>query len=172
MVWEPRSSILPPEWPLVQRMFHAAREAVEASAVFLPMVMWSTEGNEGIVALAGIHGGVSGALDGALDMVTSMYGELTGFAVLVDAYGRITDAEEGIDPDDLADRFTMGDPGVVEQMMLLVAHEGEIRVWRQVYRYTPVDGWEWEHPQLMSHAVLPESGLLETVKKWVEQGSG
>jgi hypothetical protein len=173
-LWTPRDSILPPEWEAVNYLFAAAQRARETTAVFVPLLMWmSRDGMGGLTALAHEPGGLPAAVDAGLDMVEEHYLHPVWFAVVVDAYGRITDpTDTTVVAEELSDRFVMGDPVVVEQLMLFIAFEGQVRVWRRVYRNTPVDGWEWDDAELMVNPVLPANGLREVLESHASTATG
>lgn len=163
-LWSPRDSMLPPEWEAVQHLFAAAKATREGASVFSPLLMWmGHDGVGGLTALIHESGGLPGAVDAGLNMVEEVYGPPAWFSVVVDAYGRVTDPGEEVTAEELSDRFVMGDPVIVEQLMLFIAYEGQVRVWRRVYRNTPVDGWEWDDAELMLQPVLPTSGALMEV---------
>ena len=166
--------MLPPEFHAVQYIFHAATSAREATGVFVPLLMWlGSDGMGGLTAITHDAGGLPAAVDAGLDMVEEHYGRPVWFAVVVDAYGRITDSvEKDITAEDLSDRFVMGDPVVVEQLMLFIAYKGQVRVWRKVYRWTVTDGWEWEREELMMNPVLPANGLREVLQSHAHAAPG
>lgn len=166
-LWSPRDSMLPPEWEAVHYLFTAAKATREGTVTFVPLLMWmSRDGTGGLTALTHDDGGLPIAVDAGLDMVEEHYGQPAWFAVCVDAYGRVTDPREDVSAEELSDRFVMGDPVVVEQLMLFIAFEGMVRVWRRVYRKTATDGWEWDDAQLMLDPVLPTNGaLLEVLQR-------
>jgi hypothetical protein len=160
VAWTPRDSILPPEWQAAGTMLEVARHMRERSNVLTPTLIWtSQDGTSGYTMIPHAVGGMPDALDQMLTALDDEYGPPAWFAIILDAYGRIADAEHEPDlrPEDLGDLFTMGDEAVVEQLVLVIAAEDRITSWRQVYRYTPVDGWEWENPQFMANPVLNQN---------------
>ena len=164
VAWKPQDSILPPEWEVVPELLAAAREARERFDNFAPILTWQAEdGTAGFTMVKHSAGGLPSAVDEVLTALEAMYGPPAWFAVTVDAYGRIADQqhEPNLRPDDLSNLFAAGDWAVVEQLMLMVARSGHVGVWRQVYRHTLVDGWEWDDPEYMLNPVLPDNGLLE-----------
>jgi hypothetical protein len=50
----------------------------------------------------------------------------------------------------LAVRFRLGDPYVREMLTVTALSEHGTVLVNQVYRWTPVDGWEWNEPTVMS----------------------
>lgn len=168
MPWDRRTSILPPELPAVQHLFVVGRVTRETLDPFVPCLIWQTADDDtGMTPLYRTPDtGIGVAVDNALrDLPVALGHPVVWFAVLVDSYGRITtDTDDHIDADDLTDRFILGDPAVVEQLMALVAYDGEVRIWRQVYRHSISDGWEWESPEWMAHPVLPDNGLLDIMR--------
>jgi hypothetical protein len=70
------------------------------------------------------------------------------FALVMDTYARDGGRDDA--PPDMAaleEAFLAGDPAVVEQVVTILwpKEERPAMAW-QVYRWTPVDGWEWDAP--------------------------
>jgi len=164
VTWRPQDSILPPEWEVVPGLLEAGRIARERDVAFSPILAWqAVDGTAGFTMVKHHGGGLVMAVDEVLGALEEMYGPPAWFSVTVDAYGRIANHETNLDPDDLRDLFAAGDWQVVEQLMVLVAARGSVGVWRQVYRHTPVDGWEWDEPEYMLNPVLPDNVLVEAL---------
>jgi len=162
MIWAQRDSG-PQEWAIMPELFAVARSVRESTAVFVPLLLWHGAAGGGMTMLAHEAGGLPAAVDAGLDMVNEHYGPPAWFAVCVDAYGRVTDpAEGGISADDLSDRFVMGDEHVVEQLMMFIAMDG-VRVWRQVYRNSLTDGWEYSEPEMMLNPIFPNEDLIRVM---------
>lgn len=167
MAWSPRDSILPPEWQMAGALLETGRELRERMKQMVPTLFWQGDGGTAeYAAVAAQPGGLSVALDGALTELRSERGRPSWFGVLLDAYGRISTvrSEDHIQPEELPDRFAAGDIAVVEQLILLIGTEARATAWRQVYRWTPGDGWEWDEKQYMLEPVLG-GGLMEVVQK-------
>jgi hypothetical protein len=166
MAWSPRDSILPPEWFRAGSLLETGRALRERMKRMVPTLFWQGDGGQEFAAVAHAEGGLPSALDAALTGLRAEHGPPAWFGVLLDAYGRISTvrSEEHIQPEELADRFAAGDGAVVEQLILLIGTESRVTAWRQVYRWTPGDGWEWEGPQYMLEPVLG-GGLMEVVQK-------
>lgn len=144
----------------VHHILTAARTAKETLDPFPPILIWTTpDGEAGISPLHHEPGRslTTTTREILTELPRTLNQPFTWFALIVDGYGRITDTDEDIDPEELTDRFILGDPVVVEQLIALVAHDGTISPWRQVYRNTPIDGWEWDRPEYMPYAVLPRT---------------
>jgi len=140
----------------------AVRERVDP---FVPLLAWQG-GDGGSLLVMLPHdpddpGGLALAVRAALDVLEAERGRAVWFAVVVDAYGRAAGPADGVAAGDLGDLFRGGDPGVVEQLMMLMARGGASEVWRQVYRWTPVDGWEWDDGVERIVPVLPDMDLLD-----------
>lgn len=150
----------------MRHLFAAGRAAREVLDPFVPILVWHNDGDTGMTPL--YYAGEVGIAVAAGDALDTLHGITTGplvwFAVIVDAYGRITEEPDSVAADDLGDRFLLGDTRVVEQLMALVGYGGEVRLWRQVYRNTVVDGWEWDDPEWMVNPVLPDNGLLDVLQ--------
>ena len=161
----------PSDVTAAQALFAAGRTVRETSEPFVPVLIWrADDGETGITALTGTtRTGVAGAADRALTDLPAVAGSgPEWFALLIDAYGRIADDNDSARAEELADRFLLGDTAVVEQLIALVAHRGRLLMWRQVYRHTPADGWEWDDLQWMMHPILPDDGLLEVLHRHAE----
>lgn len=163
MTWRPQDSILPPGWGLVPGLLEAGRIARERPEPFAPILAWqSASGEAGFTLVKNYLGGLPEAVDEVLGALEELYGPPSWFSVTVDAYGRVAGPSSSLEPDDLRDLFAAGDWEVVEQLMVLIAAQGSVSVWRQVYRHTPADGWEWDSAEYMLNPVLPV-GLPEVM---------
>lgn len=167
-IWSPRQSILPPEFEAVNYIFAAAKATRETVATFVPLLMWlGRDGMAGLTAIAHEPGQLPAAVDAGLDMVEEHYPDPAWFAVVVDAYGRVTDPKDtDILAEELSDRFIMGDEAVVEQLMLFICFEGQpVRCWRRVYRWIPSENFEWDSAELMLNPILPVTNLSDVMNR-------
>ena len=165
---------------MVVHLFTLARAAREASRMFVPIVFWMNQDGEVSMVLAphDNDGGLPTAFRGASGMLLEAEGFPVWVAMAVDAYGRLTDADEfeggeRIGAGTLDARFWDGDGRVVEQIMIIIASPNDTaRVYRQVYRYTPVDGWEWDAEERIIFPVLPDQDLLGAMELVVSDPTG
>jgi hypothetical protein len=139
-----------------------ARAAREHADVFLPIVVWQqTDGGSPLLMMCAPVIGVMGEdISFAFAEIIERYGPPVWFAVIADAYAK-TAHMEGAEPP-LAEAFKGGDPAVMEQLVMVFASHAGIKMYRQVYRYTPVDGWEWDKPVEFD---LPGDELLRAVER-------
>lgn len=152
----------PIDVPNPYALFAPARAAREHTDVFLPIVVWQqVEEESPLLLLCGpVLGTMGEDIAFAFAEIMSRYGRPVWFAVIADAYAR-TAYTEGA-PLSLSEAFGDGDPSVVEQLVLVCASREGVRMLRQVYRYTPVDGWEWDEPVEFE---LPGDELLLAVER-------
>jgi hypothetical protein len=155
----------------INRLFEAVRAVRQAASNFVPVVFWMNKDGEVAMVLAANEDGssdLSGAVRAASEMLREAEGKPEWMAVAVDAYGRIVDRNIEDTPSQagLLDlRFQSGDEKVVEQLMLFLADPAkETVVYRQVYRYTPVDGWEWDDIEHMVDPILPDKVLMQQIR--------
>lgn len=135
----------------VEDLLKVVRLLREDQDVFTPMVTWHPEDGAPIVAhLTESTGDTKTDLDTAFQQLRDLTGPPEWFAVTLDSYSRDGTAEE-MEDISLEEAFLQGDMRVIEQMVtiFMTPSEGELVMIRQVYRHTPVDGWEWDSPQLV-----------------------
>lgn len=134
----------------VEELLSQIREMRETQDIFRPVVIWQPIlGGTVIATLEGETGDVQADLGEAFDRVRNIAGPPEWFAVALDSYSRDNDPN-GV-PESLEEAFLNGDMSVVEQIVLIVQQAGDdLAMIRQIYRFTPADGWEWEKPQIIT----------------------
>ena len=168
MMWRRSDSILPPEWHIVQEVFGLARILRERVEPFAPMVVWrAIDGESGLMPLMHKTGELPNAIEGAIRELITLFGDrFSWISIVTDAYGRVAHEDEPLKPEELGDLFVLGDQETVEQLMVVHAIDGDVRAWRQVYRHTDLDGWEWDDPEWMAQPVLPEGGIWAMMEEY------
>jgi len=134
----------------VEDLLKVVRLLREDQDVFAPMITWQPKAGEPIVAhLTSLTGDTKTDLDQAFQQLRDMTGAPEWFAVTLDSYAR-DGAPEDLEGT-LEEAFLAGDMQVIEQMVtiFMTPGTGELVMVRQVYRNTPVDGWEWDSPQIV-----------------------
>lgn len=130
-----------------------ARHLRETLDPLPPIAMWHPIGGEG--------GGMAWLdvddddLAAAADELRSQIGPVVWFAVVFDTYARDGDptTDQGLLGIGVLDAaFRDGDPSVMEQIVLVMwtGEDPQPEMAWQVYRWTPVDGWEWDQPRLVA----------------------
>jgi hypothetical protein len=134
----------------VEELLSTVRDMREALPVFRPVVIWQPHDDDPlVVTIEGSTGNVSTDLNEAFGRVRELAGPPEWFAVALDSYARDNDPD-GV-PGSLEEAFLNGDMTVVEQVVVIVqSPESGLTMFRQIYRNTPVDGWEWDEPQLVT----------------------
>ena len=136
----------------VEELLLVARMLREDNDIFAPMIIWQpVAGGERVVAhLTSITGDTKQDLDEAFKQLRDVTGAPEWFAVTLDSYARDGDPDE-LEASSLEEAFLQGDMKVVEQMVtiFMTPGTGELVMIRQIYRNTPVDGWEWNEPQVV-----------------------
>jgi hypothetical protein len=169
MAWYTRRHLDPPDWDIVRELLAFARAAKESLDIFLPVMMWRGEDGEGgFAVMPGRMQELAGAVADLRGTVEHVQGPHMMYAVVVDGYGRTHHTSDApVGPGDLGEMFHAGDPVVVEQLMVLTAGRGMqgVRAWRQVYRHTPVDGWEWDAVEYLKRPVLPDTELTAALSR-------
>lgn len=85
------------------------------------------------------------ALIGLLDMLQMGFGAPAWIGYTTDAYAFTGEWDDR--PDNLAEAFANGDMRVYEELYaLVVGLDGTFKAACQKFRWTPVDGWEWDEP--------------------------
>ena len=153
--------------PMLFELMRAAREQADS---FVPVLFWlNSEGDLAMALAPQNDDGLPGAVQEAAAVLTDMEGPPLWIGVALDAYGRAAETlPDGsiIPAGSLDQRFTDGDPATVEQLMLFLASPetpAVIPIYRQVYRFTPVDGWEWDDIEEVLDSVLPDDRLPTTL---------
>lgn len=123
-----------------------ARNLREGNETFVPMIAWQPRSGPVVMACVSGDGTIDEVMGQALPKLREDFGDPEWFAVAADTYGRNSDADDQVPPGSLGEAFQNGDPLVTEQVVLLVAEATGITGVRQTYRYTPVEGWEWDDP--------------------------
>ncbi len=162
MVWTEKDSILPPEFSVVWFMFEVGRGIRAKNDKFPPLFLWqNSDGQIGTTQLFYPMGGLPEAADDVLNRLNEESPDSEWFGVILDAYGRTMEPDETgpTHIDELGDMFSSGDPGVVEQLMALVAFNGDVRVWRQIYRNTN-DGYEWNETEWIKRSIVSDAPLM------------
>lgn len=138
----------------VDELLLVARKMREATDdVFIPAITWQPEAGNPVVAhLTELTGDTKKDLDTAFHALRDLTGPPLWFAVTLDCFARDGEPDEDeVEAASLEEAFLGGDMRVVEQMVtiLMTPANGELIMIRQIYRHTPVDGWEWEPPQIV-----------------------
>jgi len=150
--------------PNEDQLFGMARKLREDNDQFIPVVTYQPKGGDAPVIACVTHGGgLVETMSQALPMLREQFGPAEWFAVTADSYAKVGDTN--IEPGALAEAFMMGDPGVVEQLVVMIAEEdGRLSTFRQVYRHTPVDGWEWDKPEIFTdHSTELQTVMLGNI---------
>jgi hypothetical protein len=111
----------------------------------IPMIHARQEGGPDVIF--GLVGAPPGQLWEAIQLALRSTGiRPTSLVIMCDAFYESVEGE-GV-PDytlgSLAHRFSKGDPNVKEAINTVVLSSDISVLVNQVYRWTPVDGWEWE----------------------------
>ena len=135
----------------VEELLMVARMLREGQDVFAPMITWQPAAGEPLVAhLTSLTGDTKADLDQAFGQLRDMTGAPEWFAVTLDSYAR-DGSPDDFEAASLEEAFLAGDMKVIEQVVtiFMTPDTGELIMIRQIYRHTPVDGWEWETPQIV-----------------------
>ena len=118
----------------------AVRESVEH---FFPIVFWAPpSASVPVMTLVPpVRGTLLDDLPPIIAELLSVLGPPAWFAVAFDSYATNDDS---VAAGSLEEAFLGGHPSVVEQIVLAVVSADSLDSYRQVYRCTPVDGWEWD----------------------------
>ena len=143
---------------LIDQLLAMTRHFREHTEPFRPLVIWQPiNGDSAVIAgFTSLTGEVRDDLDTVFKDLRDTIGSPEWFAVLLDSYNRDT-TPGNIPTTDiigLEEAFKAGDMSVTEQMVTIVMHPPteELLMFRQVYRWLPSEGWEWEKPQLIENA--------------------
>lgn len=147
--------------PTVEALLYAARNSREehgAENFWAPIIVYTSKTNGEALAMLAADEPVPQQLVVALIQLQQMLGPAAWIAFTGDTYASFIPTEEvsiltpkesrerfGID---LEEEFKKGSERVVEMMMVLLASPEGIAGGSQQYRYTPVDGWEWDEPKI------------------------
>lgn len=158
---------------VVANLLAFAREMRERTDPFPPMVTWQpVEANGGgpfLIVIDGSTGDTATDLGEAFAHMRDLAGPPEWVAVTLDSYAR--EHDPSTDPSTLAAAFKGGDMSVMEQMVVIVKHVGDdIRMIRQVYRHTPVDGWEWDREEYLDDSLRSGDPVLDAVLKCPTSG--
>ena len=140
-----------PDDDLIDQLLLVARSVREQTDNFPPIITWQPA-HGGPAISTGIEPTetLTGNFQNTFNRLRKLTGEPDWFAVTLDAYTREQPAGgPAPEPDALHQAFLNGDPHVVEQLVVIYKDpaEDDLLMYRQIYRYTPVDGWEWDPPQ-------------------------
>lgn len=126
---------------------------------FIPTLFYrDTEGKTTIVGMMGVPTGHM--YDAVLQVLkTALNGTFEMIALTCDAYSDMHEME-GITSDEefqahlavrvgLETRFLAGDSNVKECLNTLVMSADGVITVNQSYKWTPVDGWEWDEPRVI-----------------------
>ena len=117
---------------------------------FSPMVIFVPKLGKPMMAVMAGEGRLPDQLAVLLEDMRSQLGPAQWIAVTTDAYTKQVEDPTGFVPGSLEAAFKAGDPHVTEQMMVVLRQRNKpTEVAGQAYRYTPVDGWEWDPPEVM-----------------------
>ena len=153
----------------VQELLLVARMMREGQTVFAPMITWQPAAGDPLVAhLTSLTGDTKTDLDRAFQQLRDMTGPPEWFAVTLDSYARDGDADD-MEAATLEEAFLQGDMRVVEQMVtiFMTPGTGELVMVRQVYRFLPSDGWEWDSPQVVES---PGDAVTTAVRMFHQPG--
>jgi hypothetical protein len=125
---------------------------------FAPTCM--VEGTHDNVTIFVMVGVPTGYMYAAVQSVIKEFGEeIKSIALTVDSYMDPTEFEGVEDPEEfkrrlevrvpLEKRFKDGDPAVKESLhTVIMSPDWNITI-NQPYKWTPVDGWEWDEPRII-----------------------
>lgn len=136
--------------PTAQDLLDAARPAREAVEEFVAMLTYAPVGGSPVAALVEhkTPSQLGPMLANMLQIMHDKAGPADWVAFTSDTYVIIGDPSTFGMAGGLEGAFSSGDPRVFEQMsVVLVDREGGFDACTQRYRYTPVDGWEWDSPE-------------------------
>lgn len=144
------------------------RELRESVDIFTPTIFWQPAST--VMAVADIPSPTddfSQNLNIAFEGLRKYVGVPVWFAVVLDAYARDGESpeEEKPAPGELEAAFNNGAPDVVEQMVSIffTPEDRDLVMIRQIYRHTPVDGWEWNAPEVVS---TPDDAVCQAVQQF------
>jgi hypothetical protein len=115
----------------------------------IPMVHVRQEyGPDVIFGLAGVP---AGYLWDAIQLALRSTGiRPTSMVIMSDAYYELVHGvDDAPSAGSLGERFRQGDPKVKEALNTVILSSDVSVMVKQVYRWTPVDGWEWDEPEVL-----------------------
>lgn len=138
------------------------REAIGADAEFAPMVLFAPRRGQAMMAVLDGEGRLHDLVADVLADMRARLGPPLWIAVTTDAYVKPMSAPETYEPGKLAEAFANGDPEVTEQMVVILRRRGEpLEVASQPYRFSMVDGWEWDQAELVDGYSGPVTQVLD-----------
>lgn len=150
---------------LINQLFTVARNIRQQTDTFPPIVTWQPiNGGPAITTSIEETDIDAGNFDTTFNRLRKLTGPPDWFAITLDAYAREQPhGQPRPEPDTLRHAFLDGDPHVVEQLVIIFKDpdDDDLIMFRQVYRYTPVDGWEWDPPQIVDH---PDDAICTAVR--------
>jgi hypothetical protein len=149
-----------------------ARHMRENNDHFIPTIVWQPHNGESVIAtLTPINDNDDDEdgtdLDAVFHELRTVIGDPEWFTISLDAYARDDDTPgtpaEPPAPGELEAAFAAGDMTVVEELVTIHVemHSRTLTMYRQIYRYTPVDGWEWEDPEIVES---PDDAVVTAVR--------
>ncbi len=153
----------------VEQILTLARDLKKRTEVFSPIIVWQCLDETADAVIAGLQNltdSITDDLNTAFQHLRKVAGPPDWFAVILDSYAR--DQEVGDDKPsagELAAAFKEGDPKVVEQMVTIFMEprSQELTMIRQVYRYLPSEGWEFDPPQWIDS---PDDAVCTAVRTY------
>lgn len=164
---DPRDTSDTSDTDLVDQLLLVARGVRERTDTFTPLITWQpVTGGPAVMTTADESDTLTGSFDDSFNRLRKLTGPPDWFAVTLDAYARDQEGDQPKpEPGALHEAFTNGDPSVVEQMVVILMDPtaGDLLMARQVYRWTPVDGWEWDEPQMVDS---PDDAVCTAVRMY------
>lgn len=137
--------------PTAINLLVPARVTRESVSEFNPMVLYAPRRGQAFMAVLDGDARLDEMLSGVLAEMRAKLGPALWIAVTTDNYAKpqATEADANvIEHGQLAEQFADGDPGIIEQMMVILKHRAKpIEVAVQTYRHIPSEGFEWDEPE-------------------------
>lgn len=151
--------------PTALALLHPARVTREAVDEFQPMVLYCPRRGKAYMASMDAGESIESMLSKLLAEMRAQLGPAVWIAVTTDAYSKKVRAPEDVPTRRLGEAFAEGDPDVIEQMVVVLRHRYKpTEMAAQTYRYTPVDGYEWDEPEVVTeHA----SAMIDVLNYYI-----
>lgn len=147
--------------PTLSSLLSVGRLTREHVEDFDPTVVYAPEDSEqAMIAVLEGADSVQDALRSLLAEMRETLGPPAWIALTLDSYAKaITDPDWLAQVGHLQEAFEGGDPQVTEQLVVMVVDaKRHVEAVSQTYRYTPVEGWEWDSPD---YSVTTDGGVLQ-----------
>jgi hypothetical protein len=147
--------------PTALDLLQPARVTRERVHVFQPMVLYCPRRGKAYMASMDAGESLEVMLSALLAEMRASLGPAMWIAVTTDAYAKRAETPEDIPTQRLGEAFADGDPEVIEQMIVVLRHRYKpTEMAAQTYRYTPVDGYEWDEPEIITQHDGPMLAVL------------